>query len=405
MPFRVTVKNFQSIEDATLDVEAFTAVTGPNNSGKSALFRAIFGIFSNTRGARFVRNGADFCSVKIEFPDGKSVTWEKGPKVNRYYIGDRLIDKVGQTVPDEVLELGIAPMEAGGRELWPQVAPQFDGQLFLVNQPGTVLAEALADMNRVGMLNEALRLSQSDRRTQSGELKVRETDLLKLESNLTSYEGLDTVLATVHDAEGLEKIHDSLAQEFETVRGVKDRREMALDVLHSLDGVRLLSIPSQEVLCSKFDGLSEDVTSVKLLRRRLKDIRVILTSLGGVRELSLDVKTEDRTKKLATAVEFVTSLSARWDRAKDDLETLQSVPDPALPSKQEFDDPRGKNTLLVDTRALKTRLAQVRSTIKTALSEIEQVHSEYDGLLVEIRSILGEAQECPVCGTVTKHEE
>ena len=42
MPLKVRVRNFQSIEDATLVIDGLTVVTGTNNAGKSAFSTLLF---------------------------------------------------------------------------------------------------------------------------------------------------------------------------------------------------------------------------------------------------------------------------------------------------------------------------------------------------------------------------
>ena len=131
--FKVRVKDFQSIADASITVDGFTVITGPNNSGKSALMRAIRGAFQNTRGSGFVRHKKAKTSVEVEFSDGNKLEWSKGTAKSAkptYVINNGSPIHPGQAVPDEVRDLGIKPIMAGGRDIWPQFAPQFTGQIF-----------------------------------------------------------------------------------------------------------------------------------------------------------------------------------------------------------------------------------------------------------------------------------
>ena len=66
---KIQVKNFQSIKKAEVEVKGLTVITGPNNIGKSALARAISGVFSNLKGNSFVRKGESHCEVEVEFED------------------------------------------------------------------------------------------------------------------------------------------------------------------------------------------------------------------------------------------------------------------------------------------------------------------------------------------------
>ena len=145
---KVTVKNFQSIKEAELEVNGFTVITGANNSGKTALMRAIKGAFQNTKGTAFVRHGEDRCRVEIEFEDG-SFAWEKGKGKPAYEIDGKVVNP-GKTIPDEVSALGVRPIKAGpAGDVWPQIAPQFTGQVFLVDKHGSALAEAVAATSKL----------------------------------------------------------------------------------------------------------------------------------------------------------------------------------------------------------------------------------------------------------------
>jgi len=131
MPVRVRVQNFQSIEDAEVVIDGLTVITGPNNSGKSAFMRAIWGVFTNAPSGPLVRRGESHLTVDIEFGDGHSVRWEKGPKINQYTVDGKKLSNVGRGVPPEVAELGVQEIKGGSDRLWPQIARQFDGTLFL----------------------------------------------------------------------------------------------------------------------------------------------------------------------------------------------------------------------------------------------------------------------------------
>ena len=180
MPFKVRVRNFQSIEDAELVIDNLTVVTGTNNAGKSAFFRALRGALTNARGSGFVRHGKSHCTVDIEdLASGRKLTWEKGSKVNRYVVDGESLDRVGHGVPPEARIFGVESVGAGNSELWPQIAPQITGVSFLLHEPGSVIAEAVADVERVNQLSRALKACESDRRSARNDLKMRRKDGMK----------------------------------------------------------------------------------------------------------------------------------------------------------------------------------------------------------------------------------
>ena len=186
MAVTARIQNFQSIVDVTIVIDGLTVITGTNHSGKTAVMRAIRGVFTNASAGPLVRHGCAHLSVALAFGDGTTILWEKGwekpsrngKTVNRYTINGKQIAAVGRCVPPEVEALGVREVQAASDRVWPQIADQFDGALFLVNRPGSAVAEALSDVERVGKLTTALKESEKDRRLVSAELKVRRKDVL-----------------------------------------------------------------------------------------------------------------------------------------------------------------------------------------------------------------------------------
>jgi len=207
----IRVRNFQSIKDATVVIDGFTALTGTNNAGKSALVRAIQGTFTNPAPS-FVRYGAKHSTVEIT--DSKNdhyVKWEKGGGKNDYElrVGDSTekFVKVGKTgAPPQVLEaFGVGSLQAGNATLWPQFAAWKSGPLFLLDKPGSAIADGVANIDRITVLNKALKACESDRRQTMATLKLRKTDQETIEEQLAMFDGLDGVVATL---EGLQTKRD-----------------------------------------------------------------------------------------------------------------------------------------------------------------------------------------------------
>lgn len=101
----VTIQNFEAHEDTTITFgEGMNSIVGLSNSGKSSCIRALMMVVNNEWSKEMVRNGYDFCRVKIETERGW-VEAERGEKVNRWRCkeGDneaQLFQKVGTSVPD-----------------------------------------------------------------------------------------------------------------------------------------------------------------------------------------------------------------------------------------------------------------------------------------------------------------
>ena len=360
MPFRLRVKNFQSIEDASLEVDGLTVVTGPNNSGKTAMIRAVYGAFTNARGTKYVRHGKASCEVALDFADGRSLVWEKGEKVNRYVLDGKTLNKVGQGAPPEMISLGVQPVEASGRELWPQFAHQFVGQVFLIDEPGSVLAEAISDVTRVGVLNEALRNSQSDRRAAAGDLKLRQEDVLKHESAVKKFDGLDDALAQVREAQAL-----------------------------------------QDEIVALRSKLSES----RLLRDRLASARSEVDRLAPLRTLlDLDDAPLSKALKGSSALEWVRSALSRLREALQAVQDSRSVLDAAKGVELPSLDVAGSISILSSAVALRDVLRLRALSLTSLRQESEKSAAGVSESREILSALLSEAGVCPTCGSET-HDE
>lgn len=356
MPIKVRVQNFQSLEDVSLTIDGFTVVTGTNNAGKSALFRAIQGVFTNTPGTNFVRHGSNHSSVELQFDENHTVVWEKGNKVNRYVINGKVFDNVGAGTPLELTEFGVNPVTLQEQKFWPQIAPQLRGVNFLLDKPGSVLAEAIADVDRVNQLNRALKLCDSDRKKAKGDLRVRRDDAKELQQKLTHYHGLDTWVEKISQVEArktkLEKMM-ALCEELTTLKGRRDRARLELD---ALEGVDSLSVPSEN---------------------QPQKIREVKQRLLEIRELS---------KRLSTARQVVND-------AKD-------VPEISIPDMAKAQKAQKIKHLLDECLSLRTRLRNAQIAQKDADTQVAASQSKLDQALAEIASMFDGVNECPTCGQI-----
>lgn len=366
MPFTVRVQNFQSITDATLVVDKFTTITGPNNTGKSAFLRAVQGLFRNTKGTDFVRRGATHCSVQITFEDGASVTWEKGKNVNRYRINsDDWLEKVSHGVPDSVVDvLRVRAVTIANTAWWPQVGEQFNGQVFLLDKPGSVLAEAISDVERVGKLNKALQVAESDRRKARATLKIRRSDEEKTQDKLVLFHGLDDVGKRI---EGLEEMREQAVK----VRGalvellrLKEALNRERSVIEKLSGVDKVQLPEKE----SFSEVLEDLRLYQFLQKAKEDLE----------SASREVRTLQNACEAFDAVDFAEDLEIQTEK------TIQSVS--AL-------------------RQFQRNLQEAQRAVLSLSEEVRQATVELVDSQGELHEVLLEMPECPVCGADIQDRE
>jgi DNA repair exonuclease SbcCD ATPase subunit len=365
MPLKVRVRNYQSIADGTITIDGLTSLTGTNNAGKSAMFRAIRGAFTNTRGSDFVRLGESHATVEIEdLKDGHTLKWEKGAKVNRYTINGKKFDRVGHGVPAEMAVFGVSPVAVGGTDLWPQIAPQMNGVMFLLDQPGSVIAEAVADVERVNQLNKALKMSESDRRTAKADLKVRIADGEKLAKRREDFTGLDDTILVVA---GLEKRH------------------------------------------SKATKVAKAHTNLVKMGERYKTARDAVEALAGLGDVEALMPSEARVgkaKAFRQALQVTVDLAVRYEAAVRDQELAQeaqkAMSNVVLDGKLAMKAERVKRALS-KTKDLRERLVKGRELVDTLDLEIEKREQELVTVSTSATELLGTFTDCPTCDRRMDH--
>lgn len=95
--FSLKIEDFQSIGNATLEfVPGINLILGQSNSGKTAIFRAIYSALSNPSYAKsFIKHRTGGCGVTFDF-NGNTISWQKSSKGGTtYYVNGEEHTKVG----------------------------------------------------------------------------------------------------------------------------------------------------------------------------------------------------------------------------------------------------------------------------------------------------------------------
>jgi len=283
---KVVIDNFQSIEHTEFEVKGLTVITGPNNTGKSACARAVAGALTNARGSSFVRQGEKACRVQITFKDGHTLLWEKGKSINRYEVDGFEINKVGSGVPDEVKSLGVVAVEVDGKEVYPQIAKQFE-QIFLLDLPPSVLSSALSDVDKIQVLEQATALARNEVKSINNRIKVKSEDLLSENSKAKSFQDLSEAEASVQQVQNLQLQLSNIDQNIEALDMTLQNREALMKLINTLNDVLNINLPQVSEM-SKFNALPE-LERIKRERAKCfvldKSISIGLESLPEMPEI------------------------------------------------------------------------------------------------------------------------
>ena len=443
MAVRVRVQNFQSIEDVTIEIDGLTVITGTNNSGKTAVMRAIRGVFVNAPAGPLVRHGCAHLSVTISFDDGTVILWEKGwekpnrkgKTINRYTVNGKTLPGVGRGVPPEVEALGVREISASSDRVWPQIASQFDGALFLVNRPGSAVAEALSDVERVGKLASALKASEKDRRAVSSELKIRRKDVKSHQKEVSRYDGLDGVGDRIRGLEDSRVEVQRQASEMAHVTSYRDQHRAASDVVSELSGFDPEVVPDSSA-AEKLSSWSRKIGVVAGYRDRYQKASVKAAALSG---FDPDVVPDPkRVEKLSRAVKTVTAYRDKRQRFQEVVDDLAGFSDVVLPEssgavslRSRIKDVHGCLTRLHGARGEAARFGSFSAAVFPTTEKIDKIRGSIDAVNVlwerfnaahdavtkadleakrvagelveaeaEVIRLLGDRGVCPTCNTI-----
>lgn len=399
---KVKVKDFQSVQEADLEVSGFTVLVGRSNLGKSAIIRAVRALLDNQPGEAFVRKGAPFSEVELSAP-GLNVRWKKGGGHNAYQINGLDYVDVGRGAPLAVAEAGWGDLHvADGEDPLPvQVADQFE-PLFLLNRKGAYAAKVLSDVEQVERLQACLTAAEKDRRTARATLKVRQQDLQDVRAELTAQGDLAPAEAAVKDLqqrrlrlEGLQhrlgamEAHlDRGASLFHRLKTLQDRLEACQSAADALGPP-----PTAEAFHRFAAGAPRMLGQHAHLTNRLRKAEALSSRAWAALERDLPAASEllrggaafvERAGRVSKALSIK---EARCNLLTDKGLGEPPPPPPVLSSK------RGSEYL--------ASWARLSGQIRSGIEARAKMKAEADSLSSEIEAVEALAPPCPTCGRLT----
>lgn len=383
----VEVKNFQSIEHVSLQIDRFTALVGRSNLGKSALVRAIKAALTGATGTAFVRHG-DTCARRLKGlktckcvssvhlrKEGFDLFWEKGDGGAKYIFNGVEYSAVDRGVP-EFLQPDFSLIKVGQGQQSLQVASQFD-PIFLLGESGNVIANVISDVANLDRLNQAMQLVEKDRKEAASTRKVREKDVLDLQSKLSGYKGLDSEVKNVNELdERLRQIHQC-RQTAQRAQGWIDDIMSIGTSLKKLHKVTSVTLPEP-------DTFQETVRRYGMafqLAVKLKDRGQEASKLAFVQKVTIPEVDEITT--LARRWKTVETLLPKYEaRSRDvmSLDGVQSIIVPELTAKDALDKALRVVSWQKRLKPIADRMRKAIQATKLDVPETQELLSRYETL-------------------------
>jgi hypothetical protein len=392
----IEVQGFQSIAHATIKVEGFTALVGRSNIGKSAFVRAVRSALTNPVGTSFVRHRRDCsrqtskkktcdCQATVHIrADGFDLMWEKGDKVNRYTFNGKEYDKPERGTPDFLSDTGFSSIKLGDKSAFLQVANQFS-PIFLLDSPGTTVAETISDASKLDCINSATKLVEKERRDTASKRKVREEDIAALEERASGFESLDRDLEplrrtedTLAQIENLAKKRDELARFLSLLVGIKQS-------LQVLEAASKVGSPDESVLATLPRKVSQLYGYMNDLLRREESV----AKLSGLDNVVIEFDSTGLTNGESTAIKLFGWFN-QLKAAKSKMEGFEGV------SGIEVSDTDLLTSALTKVgaeRGFSLRMAPLTSEVTSLEQSAQRLESEEK----KVQESMGAIEFCPTC--------
>lgn len=333
MPTRIRIQNFQSIQDADITVQGFTALAGPNNAGKSAVARAIRGVFLNVPAEPMVRSGTDSMRVEVDFGDGQ-VAWGRDGDRPYYEVGGAQV-RPGRDIPPEVQALGIRPVEVGSDKCWPNFARQFDPP-FLIEKSGAALAEAVSDPERVALLSQAVRCLDQDLRGLRASILAQDAEVDRYKGELAKHE--DRVRRTEGVADLQKSLREMLQKAAHARRAHEAAQKLRAAEKRVAEATKLATIAPPQ--CGEVRKLLAHQDKAQAVAAKLYRAEINARHAAGV--ANLPVPSRSTLTDLLKKREVLLGARERLVRARASLSAAEGAANQAETAHREMHEARAK---------------------------------------------------------------
>lgn len=393
-----------------------TVITGPTDSGKTAIIRALRWLYYNAAPpGDFIRTGCTYAKVVVESLDETEIERVRTPSKNQYIIrrcGEepKVYEGFGVRVPLEVQQaLGVMPIRIADIDvnlnLAEQLDPPFLGKAISPPNKARVLGH-LAGTEQIEQANKTL---GTDIYRADQEEKQLGKDIEEKQVQIAEYHWVPTLQEKIHkldiiisDLKTKEQLKENLAG---LVSRLVSNSSQTRDVTLVLDRLSYLPqleryldvLPNQIV---KLDRLHSFRYSLSCLNFSITETLSTLNKLAHIDELTeISHKIEanmSRYVKLKTIQGNLSNLMAEEQTSIDIISETKSVDEALLIISSTFKMIQRITKLL----QLQSRFVEATENIRRAMQTMEKAISDTQRAEQLYIDELVSAGKCPLCGSI-----
>ena len=385
---KIHVKNFQIIQNCELDFSGLVCVQGTNDTGKSALIRAVKGLVETKSGDDFINYDADQC--KVVFDDGEDrVEWVK-PRGSgsEYKINGTKYDKIGRGRFEELDKYGLFPVDTGRDEFYLNFVDQFDS-LLLFGRPDTrkfeIISSSLIDYQKFENSIDQIKDDQKEVKESitrlEGELNSLDESIEQTECEIDLYE------------QAFEQVPSSFVEKLEEqIQEGEDIADITRDIKSKQERLESISVPDRAVLDSVEKGIHDiSVERVSRLNDLIDQKKEVQSRIEEIDEL-LDQwdqvdNVEDLDVGLIGGLNDYIELTKKISRIEEVLDLYEEL-DVGL--QDDYEE-------MINLFEIVQEFDTIRDGIMEAMSDISGYEDVLDDLKEQKQELEGKLEVCPVC--------
>lgn len=311
---KIELQNFQSHKNSIIELhKGLNVITGPSDSGKSAIIRAIrWVLYNEPRGSDFITTSTNQCKVSLYFDNGAIITRERTPTKNRYILQTNekkeIYEGFGNTVPSEIIEshqIRNLYLDTDQKNTI-NLATQLEGP-FLLSQSGAIRAKAIGRILGIHYLDSASRKASST----IGELRKDYTQQLeaqkRIKDKLKDYEIyaqyqmiLDKANSNYLKLENSYERLESLKKLNKKVQGMKEDILKTKEIVAKTNGINILenNLKTMSSLMTQKQKLSQlNLKTIQMSKEVNLVLKIIITTENHL-ELEERIKSLNYIKEI-----------------------------------------------------------------------------------------------------------
>ena len=339
MSLNLSIKNFQSIKQAKLDLGGFTVITGSSNLGKSAVRRAFATVLYNDWDPSYIRDGYESAEIELERNKNlvkvKKEYRKKVSKENSFCVNGKVYEKIGTSaVPDEYKEFGWLALEAKKEKKYNlNIATQLE-PLFMIGNSDventTILNNAFkldtfekasAEAGREAKdFEKTVKVYQKDLSDKEEELRVVQRYLDRLESIKEIIEKLSTDYELIEQYIGTKRAYDEQKPEYKRLlleSKIIDLTQKMMTIKNYLDKVEELKrVENEREIVAKVAKLLPMIELAKRYIEKTNEVR------EKEKRETLALNAKEKIDQLGEILSLV-ELKTKMDKTKESIEKNQ----------------------------------------------------------------------------------